>query len=72
MKKLTQNHIISWEQQKTNEDYISEIEAINLKTDFANITRIYDYVWYGEFDIDALKFEALQSQFESLNNTLKN
>ena len=72
LKKLSQNHIISWEQQKTNEDYISEIDAIKLKADFTNITRIYDYVWYGEFDIDALKFEALKSQFESLNNTLKN
>jgi len=72
LKKLSQNHIISWEQQKTNEDYISEIDAIKLKTDFTNITRIYDYVWYGEFDIDVLKFEALKLQFESLNNTLEN
>lgn len=72
LKKLSQNHIISWEPQKTNEDYISEIDPIVLKTDFSNITRIYDYVWYGEFDIDVLKFEALKSQFESLNNTLKN
>jgi len=71
LKKLSQNHIISWQQQKTNEDYISEIEAINLKASFTNITRIYDYVWYGEFDIDALKFETFKSQFESLNNTIK-
>lgn len=72
LKKLSQNHIISWQQQKTNEDYISEIEAKSLKIDFTNITRIYDYVWYGEFDIDALKFERFKSQFESLNNTIKN
>ena len=71
LKKLSQSHIISWEQQKTNEDYISEIQALNLKSDFTNITRIYDYVWYGEFAIDALKFETLKSQFESLNNTIK-
>ena len=72
LKKLSQNHIISWQQQKTNEDYISEIEAKNLKINFTNITRIYDYVWYGEFDIDALKFETFKSEFESLNNTIKN
>jgi len=71
LKKLSQSHIISWQQQKTNEDYISEIEATNLRADFTNITRIYDYVWYGEFDIDALKFEMLKSQFVSLNNTIK-
>lgn len=71
LKKLSENHIISWEQQKTNEDYISEIETNSLKSGFTNITRIYDYVWYGEFNIDVLKFEAFKTQFETLNNNIK-
>jgi len=70
LKKLSETHMISWEPQKTNEDYITEIKQVNLKSDFSNITRIYDYVWYGEFEVDAFKFESLKIAFESLNKTI--
>ncbi|WP_431158520.1 DUF4129 domain-containing protein [Winogradskyella poriferorum] len=70
LKYLTENETINWEPQKTNEDYIKEIKTNDLKARFKNITRIYDYVWYGEFGVDALKFETLKVSFENLNNTL--
>ena len=71
LKHLTENDAISWQPQKTNEDYIKEIAKTSLKDSFKNITRIYDYVWYGEFGVDALKFEALKQPFENLNNSIK-
>ena len=70
LKYLTENETINWEPQKTNEDYIKEIKTNDLRARFKNITRIYDYVWYGEFGVDALKFETLKVSFENLNNTL--
>ncbi len=71
LKYLVEKHIISWQQQKTNEDYITEIEKDEIKTGFKAITRIYDYVWYGEFKIDELGFETLKSSFQTLNATIK-
>jgi len=71
LKNLTETDNIEWKPQKTNEDYIKELNTSNFKFDFENITKIYDYVWYGEFNIDALKFESLKLPFESLNNTIK-
>lgn len=70
LKKLTEANKIEWEAQKTNEDYINELSQTNLKFDFENITRIYDYVWYGEFNVDAFKFQNLKLPFESLNKTI--
>ncbi|MBF8150795.1 DUF4129 domain-containing protein [Winogradskyella sp. F6397] len=70
LKYLTESDSISWQPQKTNEDYIQEIDKEHIKTDFKNITRIYDYVWYGEFTVDAFKFETLKRPFEQLNNTI--
>ncbi|MCH7524705.1 MAG: DUF4129 domain-containing protein [Bacteroidetes bacterium] len=70
LKYLAEKNIISWQQQKTNEDYISEIKKGTLKKDFKAITRIYDYVWYGEFNIDELRFNTLKSSFETLNATI--
>ncbi|RKE92246.1 DUF4129 domain-containing protein [Ichthyenterobacterium magnum] len=71
LKFLAEKQHINWEQQKTNVDYISEIKKDTIKTGFKTITRIYDYVWYGEFSIDELKFETLKSSFETLNTTIK-
>lgn len=70
LKYLTESDSISWQPQKTNEDYIKEIDKEHLKIDFKNITRIYDYVWYGEFNVDAIKFETLKLPFENLNKTI--
>ena len=71
LKYLTEKQVIAWQQEKTNEDYITEIESESIKRNFKNITRIYDYVWYGEFNIDQLRFESLKIPFESLNNSIK-
>lgn len=72
LKHLTDNNIISWQPQKTNADYINEFTSADLKIAFKHITRIYDYVWYGEFHIDITKYEALKSPFEALNSGIKN
>lgn len=70
LKHLTESESIDWQPQKTNEDYIKELKKDNLINGFKNITRIYDYVWYGEFNVDALKFENLKQPFENLNTTI--
>ena len=71
LQQLSENQIIHWEQQKTNEDYINEIKIDTLKNDFKSITRLYDYIWYGEFNIDVLKFESIKPSFETFTNAIK-
>jgi large-conductance mechanosensitive channel len=71
LKYLSDKHIIDWLPQKTNEDYIKEIEHESLQNDFKDATWIYDYIWYGEFAIDEIRFNSLKSTFETLNNSIK-
>ncbi|RLJ62423.1 hypothetical protein CLV86_2028 [Lacinutrix venerupis] len=71
IKELSENNIIDWQQQKTNEDYIKEIKTNSIQMQFEKITKIYDYIWYGEFKIDAIKFENLKLNFINLNNQVK-
>ncbi|WAC03227.1 DUF4129 domain-containing protein [Lacinutrix neustonica] len=70
LKTLTEAHIIDWQPQKTNEDYKKEIVSNTMLSQFEKITRIYDYIWYGEFEIDAPKFEHLKLEFITLNNQI--
>ena len=56
LQQLSEKEIIVWEQQKTNEDYIKEVHHKNIHTEFEDITRFYDFVWYGSFEINKVEY----------------
>ncbi len=64
LKNLSEKELISWQQEKTNEDYIKELSNNKLNTDFEKLTYLYDYVWYGEFLIDEEKFLQAEVNFK--------
>jgi len=70
LKYLTVSNHIVWKPQKTNDDYLKELEDGDLQSDFEKITKIYDYIWYGELNVTAARFEMLKSNFEHLNSKL--
>ena len=71
LKKLTDHHIIDWEAQKTNTDYISEISSPALQQKFKIITRIYDFIWYGSFTIDEKSYKKAEKEFQSIQSEIK-
>lgn len=70
LKMLSDGEFIEWQLQKTNADYISEIEEPELKQPFGHITWLYDYIWYGEFDIDEVKYTRLEPTFTSFKKRI--
>lgn len=70
LKELSEHKIIIWEQDKTNADYINEIENESIQLNFKQVTKIYDYVWYGSFTVDASKFESLKTPFNQLSKLI--
>ncbi|MFX0557645.1 DUF4129 domain-containing protein [Maribacter sp. CXY002] len=63
---MTEKDIIDWAHQKTNEDFLNEIQQTQLIEPFQSITRLYDYVWYGDFPIDKTKYVKAESKFLAL------
>lgn len=70
LKQLENNALIIWEQQKTNEDYIKEISQKNIQHSFVNLTRLYDFVWYGNFVINETEFARVEQDFIEANNLI--
>ncbi len=70
LKLMSEKEIISWELQKTNDDYIQEIKKTELQLPFRTITRLYDYVWYGDFPIDESKYYKAEKTFSILQKLL--
>jgi hypothetical protein len=69
---LSKKELIDWQLQKTNHDYLTEIKKPDLQNSFSKITRIYDYIWYGDFTIDELKYKKAETVFLHLEKMLKN
>ena len=70
LKTLGHKEYIVWELQKTNDDYIKEIKAQDLKEHFSRITRLYDYIWYGGFDLDEANYQIAEATFLKLKKSL--
>lgn len=69
---LSEREMIDWQQQKTNDDYLEELSESALKNEFGKATLLYDYVWYGEFELDQSRYEKAEVVFTSLKNTIAN
>jgi len=70
LQKLSNAELINWQVQKTNHDYIYEIQDTRLRNDFRTVTDIYDYSWYGNFDVDISTFTKAETVFKMLNNKI--
>ena len=71
LQKLSNSNVINWEQQKTNEDYIKEIQQEAIKNKFISSTYLYDFVWYGNFEVDETAFLKAQHKFNELSKLIK-
>ncbi|HEA31062.1 MAG TPA: DUF4129 domain-containing protein [Leeuwenhoekiella sp.] len=67
LQNLSKKQLIEWQAEKTNHDYVYEIKDATLRAQFSKITRIYDFIWYGSFEVDGAAFAKAQQEFIKLN-----
>jgi len=70
LQNLSKKELITWEVQKTNKDYVYELQDAALRLQFSKITRIYDFIWYGSFEVNESAFTKAQQEFIKLNRGL--
>lgn len=67
LQKLQNAELIQWHKEKTNRDYYYELPN-DYQPAFNDILRIYEYVWYGEFDASESLFGKMRGQIEILDS----
>ncbi|REC49149.1 DUF4129 domain-containing protein [Chryseobacterium pennipullorum] len=65
LKKLSDKKLINWNPEKTNRDYAAELKAPHLKSEFSALSYIFDYVWYGEFNIEEENYQKFKNQYQT-------
>jgi len=68
LQKLTSKGLIQFASDKTNYEYVRELSGKSYKNDFAALTLNYEYVWYGEFEVDESIFNTIQNKYKQFNN----
>lgn len=64
LQKLTDRNLIKWHREKTDFDYLQELKNHSIKEDFSTNTYIYDYTWYGNFQLNSKEFELAENIFQ--------
>jgi hypothetical protein len=71
LKELTIKNLIDWSPEKTNYEYLKEIKEIKTREQFARNSLMYEYIWYGDFEIDQDNFSKVKDGFQTFTEQIK-
>ncbi|MFN4146252.1 MAG: DUF4129 domain-containing protein [Runella sp.] len=64
LKLLSDKEFINWQPTKTNHAYLQELAPSSLQEPFRNLTLQFEYIWYGEFEVNETTFGILKTEFQ--------
>jgi len=70
LEKLSERQLINWQINKTNTVYSLELGQSGYASLFRNLTRDFEYSWYGERRVSREDFLELKDQFKQFNRQL--
>lgn len=66
LKELSLKNLIIWKKDKTNRDYLREMNQMPIATSFSEITLIFERIWYGNIPLQQREFQQIEPKFKSL------
>lgn len=67
---LEKRSLIQYRIDKTNYDYYKELSATRHQQPFKELSRQYEYAWYGHIPVSAAALESYMNQFNNLKKQL--
>ena len=71
LESLESRELIVWHKYKTNGEYLRELSNYQGKGEVQDLTRAYEYFWYGEYPLNQDIYDRLSARFEKKIKTLK-
>lgn len=66
LKLLSDSGLILWTINKTNTDYMKEIVRTPYNVAFGKLSALYEFIWYGDFNIEKEGFDKVRVEFDSI------
>lgn len=70
LQRLSGKGLINWHFQKTNLDYIQEIEPTDIQQDFRSVSIVFERIWYGAYPFGKIDYEQSAAQFDELKKRI--
>jgi hypothetical protein len=70
LKILAENGIIKFSPDATNIHYLMQLNGTSYYNDFFKVTRHYEYVWYGKFDVTPGMYETISADFSTMQKRI--
>ena len=67
---FSEKNIIQYKMERTNSDYLLQLYNTRYYKDFFRLTRNFEYVWYGKFDISSAAFEMIRQDHTNIKSLL--
>lgn len=71
IKSLEDKHFIVWKLNKTNYQYWRELEKTGFQDQFKSITKVFEYSWYGQYEIDQKKYSFYREMMANFHSMLE-
>ncbi len=65
LKRLAEENIINYKQERTNSDYVMQLFNTSYYKDFFRLTRHFEYAWYGQLPVAPASFDVIRNEFSS-------
>ncbi|HET6991838.1 MAG TPA: hypothetical protein VFJ43_10960, partial [Bacteroidia bacterium] len=66
LKSFSDKELVRWQIDKTNSDYYYELSGTSYQKEFGDVSKVYDYIWYGEFPVDESSYRTAEEKFSVL------
>lgn len=70
LKLLSTKELINWRPNRTNYSYVQELEMYPYHADFVQVTRFFEFAWYGDFRIEKAEYEEMEAFSVSFHDKL--
>lgn len=70
LKLLSETNNIHYQPDYTNLHYLQQLHQSKFYNDFFKLTRSYEYVWYGKFEISAARYTSIKNDFLRLQSKI--
>lgn len=70
LRHLNEKGLINYEFQKTNAEYLAEIKDDGFKPKVKRLMRLYDFIWYGSFNVTENDFSVAQKSFSEVESSI--
>jgi hypothetical protein len=71
LKEMADKNIIQYKHERTNRDYLDQLDDTSYYNGFFRLTRNFEYSWYGQFPLQADTFQLLQKDFQTFKQQLQ-